>query len=367
MNTSDDEPLTGVAVPAHAVPERHDLSPLARAAMDAGMPPNTRRNYLRGWKEFTRWCEANGREPLPATTATLTEFTTWLCYERPVTDNYGRVVEGVLGMSPASVEQALWAVAKAHDLAEVPAPHRGGALLVLKGYRAKLSEEHDPRAKTRKATATTREEMPVLAGQGAGRNTNPLIAIRDQALLHMNWAAGTRVSELVRLNAENITILPAGLTVDIYRPKNRHRPHDTVVIPKADSPMAVAAIIEWLAVLTEHGRVPGPLFPRISRSGTIGATAYGGANRDSEAGSPDGRMTARGIEQRIAIASDLAGMDRRTAHSQRRGFATAARLAGHDPLAIGRHGGWADNSPALAGYMDEADKWGRNPLKGAGV
>ncbi|MFD4977099.1 hypothetical protein [Streptomyces sp. NPDC058424] len=51
-------------------------------------------------------------------------------------------------------------------------------------------------------------------------------------------------------------------------------------------------------------------------------------------------------------------------HSLRRGFATAARRAGHTLERIGRHGGWADGSRALLGYMEEGDRWERNPVAG---
>jgi hypothetical protein len=56
-----------------------------------------------------------------------------------------------------------------------------------------------------------------------------------------------------------------------------------------------------------------------------------------------------------------------TVHSGRRGFATQARLAGHDMLAIARHGGWADNSTSLTKYIEEADGRRLNPLRGAGA
>jgi hypothetical protein len=54
-------------------------------------------------------------------------------------------------------------------------------------------------------------------------------------------------------------------------------------------------------------------------------------------------------------------------HSLRYGFATAARQASHDLIAIGRHGGWKDGSKVLLGYFEDADKWGENPLHGTGL
>ncbi|MEV4183755.1 tyrosine-type recombinase/integrase [Streptosporangium canum] len=82
-------------------------------------------------------------------------------------------------------------------------------------------------------------------------------------------------------------------------------------------------------------------------------------------GDPDGRLTpgaAADVVTRIAAAAGLEG--RWTGHSLRRGFATAARRAGAALERIGRHGGWADGSAALLGYLEEGDRWTDNPVVG---
>ncbi|MFM9709179.1 site-specific integrase [Streptomyces galilaeus] len=53
--------------------------------------------------------------------------------------------------------------------------------------------------------------------------------------------------------------------------------------------------------------------------------------------------------------------------SLRRGFATAARAAGHDPLEITRAGGWVDGSHLLARYMNDVDRVKNSPLLGIGL
>jgi hypothetical protein len=53
--------------------------------------------------------------------------------------------------------------------------------------------------------------------------------------------------------------------------------------------------------------------------------------------------------------------------SLRRGFATAARAAGHDPLEIGRQGGWSDGSRVLTRYMAAVDRVTHSPLIGIGL
>ncbi|MFC4060233.1 tyrosine-type recombinase/integrase [Planomonospora corallina] len=74
-----------------------------------------------------------------------------------------------------------------------------------------------------------------------------------------------------------------------------------------------------------------------------------------------GRMSAE-VVARIAAAAGLEG--KWTGHSLRRGFATAARRQGQPLERIGRHGGWADGSTALLGYIEDDDKWTDNPITG---
>ncbi|MFE7429040.1 tyrosine-type recombinase/integrase [Streptomyces sp. NPDC057545] len=71
------------------------------------------------------------------------------------------------------------------------------------------------------------------------------------------------------------------------------------------------------------------------------------------------------VIERPAVAAGLSGGW--SGHSLRRGFATAARAAGHDPLEIARAGGWVDGSRVLARYMDDVDRVKNSPLVGIGL
>ena len=94
-------------------------------------------------------------------------------------------------------------------------------------------------------------------------------------------------------------------------------------------------------------------------------------------GDPTGRLTGQTIAHLVARTASAAGLrssDRLDApavrwsgHWLRRGFATAARRAGHDLVRIGRHGGWKDGSAVLLGYLEDADRWTDNPLIGVGL
>lgn len=347
--------ITGTVAPAAVIPPEGGLSAFARQAVDEGMSDSTRRKYAGDWRDFTQWCAESGRQPLPADPETLIEYTTYLCYHRPVRDRGGLIVPGAFGLSPSTVNRALSAIGYFHGLANIPYPRPKTATQVIRGYKKKLTEARDPRARPRKVTAITPKTLAEITGTGL-EGAQELTRLRDAAMFYLNYAAATRASELVRVNIEDVREGEDCLIVAVYRMKTRT--HSDVEIPEEGSPKTIAAIKRWIKVLAEHGRTVGPLFPRITKHGVIG----GGP------GSPDGRIVEWSAGMRIKMAAEEAGLEGRyTVHSGRRGLATWARHNGADELDIGRHGGWKDGSPALKGYIDDVDKSRRNPLRRAGI
>jgi site-specific recombinase XerD len=404
-----------IAVPEIASGTVDDqVSALTRAALDAGMPANTRAAYERAWNEFTAWCQAAGRTPLPATSATLAEYVTYLCYERiPVTPR-GVPIPGRTGLSPTSVSQAQWAIVKAHDLAEIDPPHARKAVQIIKGYKDHLALARDPRARPRKATAADRDALIKLSDAsralkiapeqapeirrrlasgerhgplaaeygvhvnyiskiGGGLRRGPaavtarhLIGLRDRAMLLLHMSIATRISELVALNIESIAIHPQGLLVSVYQQKTRR--FDDRAVPCADAPVAVEAVRNWLAALSACGRTSGPLFVRIDKHENVGSGAGRPGSPTVHGEAYSGRISDVAAEERIHRAAILAGLDGDwSGHSFRRGFATEAARANIDRLTIARGGGWQDGSKVLEGYIEEGNKWTNSPLKGWGV
>jgi integrase len=285
---------------------------------------------------------------MPASIDTMAEYAKWLCYDRPVRDR-GGMPTGTLGVSPASVRRMLASVRAAHRLAGAPVPQLEMANRVIKGYERALTDDRDPRARPRRATPLTPEMLEEMTSRG-GQEKQELIRLRDAAMMYLNYTAATRVSELVRLNIEDVTVHPWGLEVTVYRVKTGA--YTDVMIEEAANPQTIAAVTKWIATLALLDRTSGPLFPRIGACGEI---------------RPGGLARGR-AEQIVRQTAAAVGMEGRfTVHSGRRGFATQARLAGHDMLAIARHGGWADNSTSLAKYIEEADGRRLNPLRGAGA
>jgi len=352
-------------VTALAVPGEPGLPALAAAAVEAGTAPATRRAYTLDWRAFIAWCEREGRQPLPASGDTLTAYVTYLCYEWvPARDGWkyepgdGRP----RGMKPASVERARAAIAAAHRTACVPKPDVQGTIKVLKGYRALLAASHDPRAKPRRATVVTPDDLRQMFPEIPSDDVRTL---RDYAMLALDYCTGARASELTALNVEDVSPGPEGLRVWVYRMKTRKA--EDVAIPRKDAPDSVRVVTAWLEVLAGQGRTSGPLFVRLSRPGTSGKIAFG-APAGPGGGDPDGRMNEKQVTRVLRKHAGRAGLEGRwTSHGLRRGMATTSHRAGNDRYAIARQGGWDKNSRALDGYIEDGDMWTENALRGAGL
>ncbi|MFD4788882.1 site-specific integrase [Streptomyces sp. NPDC058459] len=330
------------------------LSGAARAALDAGTADSTRRAYSNDWAQFATWCAATGHSPLPAAPETVVEYTAALTTApRPKT---GRPY------SPSSIERAIAAIRTAHSAANVTPPSTKGARIVLRGYRDQLARAKDPAAKPRKAQPAV---PTVLRTMLATLDRTTLIGKRDASLLLLGYATAARVSELVALDLADVPETEQGIEASVYRRKIKA--YTDAAVPYGSNPTTcpVRAVRALREALAEEGRVDGPLFVRIDRHGRVAPPMY---RRGKVIGDPEGRLTAQAAAQVVERAAAAAGLEGDwSGHSLRRGFATAARKAGHDLIRIGRHGGWADGSKALLGYFEDADKWEDNPVAGTGL
>ncbi|MEV6833608.1 site-specific integrase [Streptomyces sp. NPDC051133] len=330
------------------------LSAAAREALDAGTADSTRRAYSNDWAEFTAWCAATGHTPLPATPETVVEYVTALTTTpRPRT---GRPY------SPSSIERAVAAIRTAHSAANVTPPSTKGARVVLRGYRDRLARAKDPAAKPRKAQPAVPSALRAMLDT-LDRGT--LIGRRDAALLLLGFATAARVSELVALDLADVPETAHGIEASVYRRKVKQFSDTAVPYGSNLATCPVRAVRALREAMAEAGREDGPLFVRIDRHGRIAPPML---RHGVPIGDPVGRLTAQAAAQVVERAAEAAGLEGQwSGHSLRRGFATAARKAGHDLVRIGRHGGWADGSRALLGYLEDSDRWEDNPVAGTGL
>lgn len=340
---------------APAVVDRdRELSAATIEAIAAGRADSTSRAYKADREEFVRWCSGHGRTPLPATAETMAEYATHLTTApRPRT---GRP------SAPPSIERAMSAIATLHEEYDQPRPGMKGARAVINGYKAALALSKNPAAKPRKATAAVPTAIRAML---AGVDRSTLQGKRDAAMVLLGFATAARVSELVAFDVADIVRTEHGLDTSIYRRKVKLFTENAILYGTDPATCPVRALLAYLDALAVVGRTGGPLFVRIDRHGRLAPPM---TRQGRAIGDPSGRLTAQAAGQTVARLADDAGLEGQwSGHSLRRGFATAARLAGHDMLRIGRGGGWADGSKALAGYMDDVDRVTGSPLVGIGL
>jgi site-specific recombinase XerD len=339
--------------PTHALLPR-PLSQAALEAVAAGTADATRIAYARDWDAFITWCARNDLAPLPAAPETLVEYVTELTTApRPGTGKpYG----------PATIERAISAIRTAHAAANEPIPSTKGARMVLRGYRDRLAKAKDPAARPKKAAPAVPAALRAML---AGLDRDTLSGKRDAALVLLGFAVAGRVSELVALDIPEIVRAEHGLDTTVYRRKIKDFTDNAILYGTDPATCPVRAVLAYIDALARAGRTDGPLFVRIDRHQRIAPPL---TRKGRAIGDPAGRMTPEAAGDVVARLADRAGLDGSwSGHSLRRGFATAARRAGHDKIRTARVGGWADNSAALDGYMEDADRVTDSPLIGIGL
>jgi integrase len=231
---------------------------------------------------------------------------------------------------------------------------------LLRGYRR---DRATGGTGVRKATPVT---VTVLRAMVATLDLATPAGLRDRALLVLGFALGARRGELAALDLGDLTLKPEGIEVIIRISKtDKDSAGRTVAIPYGThlDTCPVRTVLAWREHLAADGRAAGPLFVRIDRHGVLGRASSG-------RGAQDGRLTGQAVALVVDRAAGRAGLDPAalwSGHSLRRGLATESHRAGASKLAIARHGGWAPNSAALDGYIEEVDRWTDNPLRKVGL
>jgi integrase len=332
----------------------------ARDMLEA-VPENTRRAYARAWGQFTEWCEGTGRVPLPATPHTVAEYTRVMC--------------SVIGFAPATVGQALAAIASVHGRRGYKGqPDAAEAHGILRGYRRRWSD----------AEGRVRQRTPVLVPDLRAMidtcDPATLAGIRDRALLLVGYNIMGRRSELSALNVRDVDyVAETGITVHIARSKTDQDARGTdVAVPygQQERTCAVRAVRDWTAALAERGFTSGALFRPVDRHGRVGGDPRA-------AGHDQPRLTGHGINEIVRLRARLArlpvGRDGQPAradgaqphsygaHSLRAGAVTTAYAAGAPVAAIADHGRWNPKSPVVLGYIRAVDRWRDNPMNGIGL
>jgi integrase len=325
-----------------AIPDLVGLTPQERLAhLDAAAaqyvstqrPANTIKAYAQDWKVWEDYTADLGIPLLSGTAGALTGFVVWL--ERGRVPRSG---ERTAPAAPSTVERRLTgAIAglRGHNVHIDPETSRA-AWQALNGYRQRLAQAGTALGRG-KATMVTLADLRAMSRACP----DTLSGRRDRAMLLIGFPIAARCSDLANLLVTDITATDSrGLEITVRHGKST----GDMAVPRRASPDTDPARA-WQAWLDASGIADGPAFRRIDRHGNF-----------SQHG-----LTTTGINQILTRCGDRANLGYTvTGHSLRSGFATEARRAGADDIAIADQGRWVRGSRALYEYIRRVDRWDDN-------
>lgn len=318
------------------------LTELEAGYVQAARAVNTMRGYRSDWREFTAWCAAERRAPMPAAADTITRYLTSLA-------DYGARV--------GTMSRRLSAIKFAHQLRDLPDPTRNARVIaVWEGIRrvhGQPPEQADPLMPpdlfdVLNACPTTR------TWRTAGRPPEPSLAgARDRVLLLVGFVGALRRSELAAIDVDHLRPHPNGLVLPLFRSKTNQTGEEAelVVLPRSANPARcpVTAIDTWLSYADI---TTGPLLRPVTKGNRPGA----------------GRLHPESINTLVKAAITRAGLDAAafSAHSLRAGFVTYAHLRGLPDRAITRQTRHRSQA-SLDAYIRVEEAWIDNAATSLGL
>jgi len=267
---------------------------LAEQYRRAALSPATRRAYRADYRIFCAWALARGREPMPASPATVAAFI---------------AVEAKAGRSVSTIEGRLAAIRMAHLIQQRDPPTNSAeVILALQGIRNTHGKPPEQKAP---ATVDVLDQLVASCGPD-------LRGRRDRALLLLGFAGAWRRSELVAIERHHIKPAADGLTILVPSSKTDQAGEGSVVaIPRGDRLCPVVALEDWLKAAAI---IEGPIFRGLDPAGTVSPRALSD-------------QSVALIVKRHAFAAGLDPAEF-AGHSLRAGFLTAAAADGRNLFAM---------------------------------
>lgn len=286
----------------------------------------TRRAYTSDWKSFAAFAIAAGAKPLPAPEGLVALYLTHLADT---------------GHATATIERHLVAIAQVHKAAGHPSPRLEGRVQeVRKGIRRRLGVRQV-------------QKDPVLIDilrEMLKAQPDDLIGIRNRAVLTLGFAMGSRRSELVGLDVDDLKFVKEGLVVTIKRSKTDQEGagRQVPITPAKDKDLdSIHAVKAWLE---ESGIENGALF-RSVRGGPIGGQMSAARRIGKQ------RLNDRSVALIVksAIEACKCGNPKNySGHSLRAGLVTEAARAGKSMIGIKRQTGHKSDR-MVEKYIREAE------------
>jgi integrase len=326
-----------------------DAKEMAKFARSA----NTNKAYTSDWLDFSFWCESKGLSALPALPQTIGVYlisrvrSEWVDYK-------GKLQKP---LKAASLRRRLTAISQAHLLANHPIDLKHPDIReVWKGIRNKMGT-----AQTGKDPILLEDLQQMIKAISLNEEKkNPLLGIRDRAILLIGFAGAFRRSEIVSLTIEDIKFVREGLIANLRKTKTDQEGKGRLVaIPYGSNILTcpVRTLQEWL----EASKIEkGPLFRYVNRHGQLTEKAL------------SSHSIAKIIKRNAHIKNniDLANANKNrvldySGHSLRAGFATQAAMAGLPEYMIAKQTGHKSN--VIKKYIRIGNMWTENAATKIGL
>lgn len=253
---------------------------------------NTQKSYASDWKHFTKWCDVNGRDPLPASAGTLCLYLS----ELATTHKY------------STLRRRVSSINMAHKFKHHLPPSREVEVqALLEGIKREIGSRQEPKK------ALMLHVLPDLISK---IDTSSPMGLRDKAILLLGFALASRRSELVSINIEDLQINDFGMDVRIRETKTKNDDLIKGVVYTYNEFCPVKATQEWIKI---SEITSGALFRSIDRHGNIKE-----------------RLSDKSVALIIKKYIGELGMDVKdfAAHSLRSGLSTSAAMMGMTEIAI---------------------------------
>jgi len=275
------------------------LSAKAKRRMGKAKADNTIKAYGSDWSDFVDWCSFHGEPFLPTTPETIVNYISDLADDAKAN----------------TVSRRITAISENHIAAGFGRNNPAKEGIV----RTAMSAIRREKGTFQHGKAPILMETLYLLSDCFG---DDIVSLRDKALILLGFAGAFRRSELVRIQMDELTFSPEGMTIFIPHAKGDQLGHGaTIAIPYApeEEICAVRAVEQWiLTAQIQHG----PLFRGFKRNKEL---------REEQ-------LSDKAVALIVKKYVRMAGLDENSfaGHSLRRGFATSAAQHDVDALTIMR-------------------------------
>lgn len=309
----------------NSVPAHYESK--AKKYIESSKAANTKKAYQTDWRHFLDWCNQHNVISMPADPQTISDYIADLADQ---------------GYKPSTIQRRIASISQAHQMAGYDSPTQTATVRTTwQGIRRELGMA--PKQKKAASIEIIKAMCQTIP--------DTLIGHRDRALLLIGFASGSRRSELVSLNVEDVEFSHEGVTLHIRRSKTDQEGRGRKVGIKFGShpqTCPVRALQKWI---TESGITAGALFRKVDRHGNVKE-----------------RLTGDGVAYIIKRICKQAGFNPKdfAGHSLRRGFITTAHRNKKSEYVIMKQTGHK-SIQTMRRYIEDADVFTDNATDGLGL